>query len=126
MPKIVEAVKQHEVDLRKIYKEQTKIYKDDITEEEDITIKLRNLASEQFKAAKAEIRGAGLAGLSPYVRNLIAYRRISKDYRVEASQRFFSQENRKGGQRLPDPTNKDDLAELVVIAKAAKDAKKVK
>ena len=126
MPKIVEAVKQHEVDLRKIYKEQTKIYKDDITEEEDITIKLRNLVSEQFKAAKAEIRGAGLAGLSPYVRNLIAYRRISKDYRVEASQRFFGQENRKGGQRLPDPTNKDDLAELVVIAKAAKDAKKVK
>jgi len=126
MPEIVEALKQHEEDTRKIYKKQTKLYRNNITEEEDVTAKIRNLANEHFKAAKSEIRGAGLAGLSPYVRNLIEYRKLSPDFRIEASQRFFSDEKRKGGQRLPDPTNKDDLAELVIIAKVVKDAKKAK
>jgi|11BtaG_2_1085332.scaffolds.fasta_scaffold03034_2 hypothetical protein len=126
MPEIVEALKQHEEDTRKIYKKQTKLYRNNITEEEDVTAKVRNLANEHFKAAKSEIRGAGLAGLSPYVRNLIEYRKLSPDFRIEASQRFFSDEKRKGGQRLPDPTNKDDLAELVIIAKVVKDAKKAK
>lgn len=123
MPEIVSAVKQYEIDLRKKYNKNKKSLESEYTEEAYVTTKIKTLIDEQFKAAKAEIRGAGLGGTSQYVRNLIQYRRISPNYRRDASLEFFELD-RKGGKRMPDPLNKDDLAELVIIAKEIKDAKK--
>ena len=122
MPEIVEVVKQYEIDLRKKYNKNKKSLESEYTEEAYVTTKIKTLIDEQFKAAKAEIRGAGLGGTSQYVRNLIQYRRISPNYRLNASLEFFELD-RKGGKRMPDPASKDDLAELVKIAEVLKKAK---
>ena len=122
MPEIVEVVKQYEIDLRKKYNKNKKSLESEYTEEAYVTTKIKTLIDEQFKAAKAEIRGAGLGGTSQYVRNLIQYRRISPNYRRDASLEFFELD-RKGGKRMPDPASKDDLAELVKIAEVLKKAK---
>jgi len=122
MPEIVGAVKQYEVDLREKYNKNKSSLESEYTEEEYVTTKIRPLIDAQFKAAKAEIKGAGLGGTSQYVRNLIQYRRISPNYRRDASLQFFEMD-RKGGNRMPDPTSKEDLAELVIIAKELKKAK---
>ena len=122
MPEIVSAVKQYEIDLRKKYNKNKKSLESEYTEEAYVTTKIKPLIDEQFKAAKAEIRGAGLGGTSQYVRNLIQYRRISPNYRLNASLEFFELD-RKGGKRMPDPLNKDDLAELVKIAEVLKEKK---
>jgi len=122
MPEIVEVVKQYEIDLRKKYNKNKKSLESEYTEEAYVTTKIKTLIDEQFKAAKAEIRGAGLGGTSQYVRNLIQYRRISPNYRRDASLEFFELD-RKGGKRMPDPASKDDLAELVKIAEVLKEAK---
>ena len=122
MPEIVEVVKQYENDLREKYNNNKASLKDQYTEEEYVTTKIRPVIDAQFKAAKSEIKGAGLAGVSPYVRNLIEYRRISPNYRRDASLQFFEMD-RKGGNRMPDPSSKEDLAELVKIAEVLKKAK---
>jgi len=122
MPEIVEVVKQYEIDLRKKYNKNKKSLESEYTEEAYVTTKIKTLIDEQFKAAKAEIKGAGLGGTSQYVRNLIQYRRISPNYRRDASLEFF-EIDRKGGKRMPDPASKDDLAELIKIAEVLKKAK---
>ena len=122
MPEIVEVVKQYENDLREKYNNNKASLKDQYTEEEYVTTKIRPVIDAQFRAAKSEIKGAGLAGVSPYVRNLIEYRRITPNIRRDASLQFF-EIDRKGGNRMPDPASKDDLAELVKIAEVLKKAK---
>ena len=122
MPEIVEVVKQYENDLREKYNNNKASLKGQYTEEEYVTTKIRPVIDAQFRAAKSEIKGAGLAGVSPYVRNLIEYRRITPNIRRDASLQFF-EIDRKGGNRIPDPASKDDLAELVKIAEVLKKAK---
>jgi len=122
MPEIVSAIKQYEIDLRKKYNKNKNSLESEYTEEAYVTTKIRPLIDAQFKAAKAEIKGAGLGGTSQYVRNLIQYRRISPNYRRDASLQFFEMD-RKGGKRMPDPSSKEDLAELVKIAEVLKKAK---
>ena len=122
MPEIVEVVKQYENDLREKYNNNKASLKGQYTEEEYVTTKIRPVIDAQFRAAKSEIKGAGLAGVSPYVRNLIEYRRITPNIRRDASLQFF-EIDRKGGNRMPDPASKDDLAELVKIAEVLKKAK---
>lgn len=122
MPEIVGAIKQYEVDLREKYNKNKNSLESEYTEEAYVTTKIKTLIDEQFKAAKAEIKGAGLGGTSQYVRNLIQYRRISPNYRRDASLEFFEMD-RKGGNRMPDPSSKEDLAELVKIAEVLKKAK---
>ena len=122
MPEIVEVVKQYENDLREKYNNNKASLKDQYTEEEYVTTKIRPVIDAQFRAAKSEIKGAGLAGVSPYVRNLIEYRRITPNIRRDASLQFF-EIDRKGGNRMPNPASKDDLAELVKIAEVLKKAK---
>ena len=122
MPEIVSAIKQYEIDLREKYKNNKESLESEYKVEEYVTTKIRPLIDAQFKAAKAEIKSAGLGGTSQYVRNLIQYRRISPNYRRDASLQFFEMD-RKGGNRMPDPSSKEDLAELVKIAEVLKKAK---
>ena len=122
MSEIVGAIKQYEIDLRKKYNKNKNSLESEYTEEAYVTTKIRPLIDAQFKAAKAEIKGAGLGGTSQYVRNLIQYRRILPNYRRDASLQFFEMD-RKGGNRMPDPSSKEDLAELVKIAEVLKKVK---
>lgn len=115
LPGIVDRAKRYEQSLRGQYQIASDKVKEEFTEEQYVSSRVRALIKKQIEKVRTKIsKGKVLTAEAPvYAENMLKYRRLSKETRVAAGVRFVEQYDRE-----PDPTNEKDIARLVMIGKA--------
>jgi hypothetical protein len=119
METLTEIAQDQEVRLRSEYMESNERVKDNFTEDEFVSNKLRPLISSKLRSFKALIRDGALAQGDSYAKAMTKYRRVTPEYRRLATTDFV---DRYG--EAPDPLNSEDLQKLIAIAGAYRDAYK--
>jgi len=115
LPGIVDRAKKYEQSLRGQYQIASDKVKEEFTEEQYVSSRVRALIKKQIQKVRTKIsKGKVLTADAPvYAENMLKYRRLTKETRVAAGVRFVEQYDRE-----PDPTNEKDIARLVMIGKA--------
>ena len=113
LPILVELAKGREEVLRSEYGDASEVVRNEFTEREYISNKLRPLVTAQLRGFKAKLREGAIAQGDEYERSMTKYRRIPAEFRKLATTDFVE---RYG--EVPDPLVADDLLKLSVIADA--------
>jgi hypothetical protein len=113
LPILVELSKNREEVLRSEYAESSEIVREEFTEREYISNKLRPLVTAQLRGFKTKLREGAIAQGDEYERSMTKYRRIPAEFRKLATTDFVE---RYG--EVPDPLVAEDLLKLSVIADA--------
>lgn len=115
LPLIVEAAKRHEEKLRKRYKSSSQKLKEEFTEEQYVSSRIRKLIKDKVVSVRNKAnKGKSLFAKDPtYIESMMQYRRLKKETRQAAGVEFFDKYDRE-----PDPLSAEDIKRLVLIGKA--------
>ena len=109
---ITEIAREQEASLRKEYLSRKPIVREEFSEDEYVSNKLRPLITTQLRGFKGKIREGSIKQGDEYARAVIKYRRVTPQYRTLATTDFVGRFD-----RIPDPLDAGDLNKLILIAK---------
>ena len=117
VPTVVDVAQKREKRLRELYKDKPETLKAEYTEEEFVNNNIKPFITEQINKIKTKVSEGSITQGDEYTRAMITYRRLTPEYRKQASTDFV---DRYG--RIPDPLNTKDLQRLKVIGDSYKKA----
>ena len=115
LPDIVDNARIYEETLRNQYKMASDTVKEEFTEEQYVSSKIRPYIKGQIKNVRKQISDTKVftANAPEYAEAMLTYRRLPKEVRTVATVRFVEEYDRQ-----PDGTDFKDLMRLVEIGKA--------
>jgi hypothetical protein len=113
MPTIVESARKLEEEFVREYEEGSDVLRNEFTEEEYVSNKIRPYIQEQVRTFKSKIREGSISEGDDYTRALQTYTRVPSNFRKLATTDFVDRYD-----RVPDPQSSEDLQKLIAIAKA--------
>lgn len=119
VPTVVDVAQKREKRLRELYKDKPETLKAEYTEEEFVNNNIKPFITEQINKIKTKVSEGSITQGDDYTRAMIAYRRLTPEYRKQASTDFV---DRYG--RIPDPLSTKDLQRLKVIGDSYRKAYK--
>ena len=119
VPTVVDIAQKREKRLRELYKDKPETLKAEYTEEEFVNNNIKPFITEQINKIKTKVSKGSITQGDEYTRAMIAYRRLTPEYRKQASTDFV---DRYG--RTPDPLSTKDLQRLKVIGDSYRKAYK--
>lgn len=115
LPVIVDSARGREATLRNQYANLSDDIKNMVSEDKYVSVEIRKLIKSSIKSIRSRAREGNLSAVeSPeYSQAMMDYRRLSKEARQIAGVKFIERNGRE-----PDPLNKADLREVVLIGEA--------
>jgi len=115
LPVVVDSARGREATLRDKYANLSDDIKNMVSEDKYVSVEIRKLIKASIKSIRSRAREGNLSAVeSPeYSQAMMDYRRMSKEARQIAGVKFIERNGRE-----PDPLDKADLREVVIIGKA--------
>lgn len=117
LPEIVNAVKLREKQVRNEYIKSPPTVKEKFSEQGYVNSDIKALVKARLDKVRGLLAGIKEGETTPYVRALVQFRTLPKDYRRRAMTDFVKRKNRE-----PDASNTEDLRTLSIIGKKYKEA----
>ena len=117
MPEIVRAVKLREKRVRNEYIKSNKSVKEEFSEQSYVNSDIKPLIKTYLRNIKEDLSNVKTGESSTYVKSLVEFRKLNKDFRRRAMTKFLDIYDRE-----PDASNAKDLFKLTEIGKTFQEA----